>query len=64
MLIIYSVFRVASYGDYTMCWITGVQFLAGTDIFLCATKSRLALGPTLPVTQGVLGTLSIVRGEA
>jgi len=45
---------------------TGVQFPAGAvmGFFLFATMSRLALGPTQPTIQWVLGVLSVGGSKA
>jgi hypothetical protein len=42
---------------YTMGW-NGVHFPSELRFFLLATTFRLALGPTQPLIQGVLGVLS------
>jgi len=47
-----------------MGWMTGVQFLERTEIFLLSTTSRLALGPHPPYCPvGTRGSL-FLRGEA
>jgi hypothetical protein len=42
-----------------MDWMTGVSFPAGAGIFLFATMSILALGPTKFPVHWVLGLLSL-----
>jgi hypothetical protein len=40
-------------------WMTAVRFPVGEEFLLFTTISRLALGPTQPPIQGVLGALSL-----
>jgi len=56
--LIFCVALGTNYSGKATDWMTGVQFPLQPGIFIYATTSRLAMGPTQPPIQQVPGVLS------